>query len=164
MPVYNGESFLEHSLSRILAQDLGDFELVISDNASTDRTGEICQEFAGKDARIRYSRFERNMGAARNFNQVFKLSSGKYFKWATHDDMIAETYLSRCVEVFENGPPDLVLVYPRTVLIDEDGAIRGETLVQCLDRQASKLPWQERYRLKAATETLKHQLVRLGLM
>ena len=56
MPVYNADSFLAKSLDSILSQTFTDFELLISDNASTDRTEEICQEYASRDKRIRYFR------------------------------------------------------------------------------------------------------------
>jgi glycosyltransferase involved in cell wall biosynthesis len=83
MPVFNGEKYLKEALDSILAQTYSDFELLISDNASTDRTEQICREYAAKDRRIRYYRNEKNIGAPKNFNRVFELSSGKYFRWAT---------------------------------------------------------------------------------
>ncbi|MHC5033576.1 MAG: glycosyltransferase family 2 protein [Planctomycetota bacterium] len=122
MPVHNGEDFLEQSLRSILNQDFKDFELVISDNASTDATGEICRQYARQDRRIRYHRFDRNVGGAENFNQVFRFSSGAYFKWAADDDVHAPGYLQACIEAFDSAPPEIVLVYPKTVLIDGEGA------------------------------------------
>jgi len=121
MPVYNGEQFLTEGLDSILAQTFQDFELIISDNCSTDKTEEICQTYAKKDNRIRYFRNDSNMGAAWNFNQVFTLSHSKYFKWSPHDDVYAPTYLARCVEILENASFSVVLCYPKTVLIDENG-------------------------------------------
>ena len=120
LPVFNGENYLEEALDVILAQTYSDFELIISDNASTDRTEEICRAYAAKDERVRYFRNETNLGAAKNFNRVFKLSSGEYFKWATHDDLCAPGYLERCVEILDREP-DVVLCYPKTSIIDEHG-------------------------------------------
>lgn len=125
MPVHNGEPFLEESLSAILGQEFEDFELIISDNASTDHTQGICERYASQDSRVQYYRSDRNRGAAANFNCVFSLASGKYFKWATCDDLLGSSYLSRSVEVFESAPPEVMLVYPKTVLIDEAGAELG---------------------------------------
>ena len=68
--VYNGERFLKETLDRILNQTFTDFELIVSDNASTDRTGEIAQEYARRDSRIRYYRAEKNMGAGWNVRRV----------------------------------------------------------------------------------------------
>ena len=76
LPVYNGERYLAAALDGILRQTFEDFEIVISDNASTDRTREICSEYCKKDGRIRYSRNDTNIGSARNFNRVFELSRG----------------------------------------------------------------------------------------
>jgi len=122
LPVYNGERFLTETLDSLLAQTFENFELVISDNASTDRTQEICKDYAVKDRRIRYYRNEQNLGAARNYNRVFELSTGKYFKWAAHDDLCAPEYLERCVEVL-NQDASVVLCYASTRQIDEHGTI-----------------------------------------
>jgi glycosyltransferase involved in cell wall biosynthesis len=116
--VYNGERFLEEALHSILTQTFADFELIISDNASTDRTGEIAQAYAHHDARIRYYRNEKNMGAGWNARRVYELASGKYFKWAAVDDLIEPDLLRRCVEVLERDP-GCVLAYARTKEVDE---------------------------------------------
>jgi glycosyltransferase involved in cell wall biosynthesis len=118
--VYNGERFIEESLRSILNQTFTDFELIISDNASTDRSGEIAEAFAQRDNRIRYYRTEQNMGAGWNAQRVYELATGKYFKWAAVDDLIAPDLLSRCVEVLENDP-GCVVAYARTKEVDENG-------------------------------------------
>jgi glycosyltransferase involved in cell wall biosynthesis len=120
MPVYNGERFLKEALHSILAQTFEDFELIISDNASTDGTQKICQAYAAQDRRIRYYRNEQNLGAAWNYNRVFELSTGEYFKWVAYDDLYASEYLERCVEVLDHHPA-VILCYPRTTIIDEHG-------------------------------------------
>lgn len=121
LPVYNGDKFIEEAINSILNQTFDDFELIISDNASTDRTQEICESYASNDGRIQYYRNKRNHGAAWNYNRVFELSKGEYFKWASHDDMCAPTYLERCVKVLEQKP-SVVLCYSKTVIIDEHGS------------------------------------------
>jgi glycosyltransferase involved in cell wall biosynthesis len=120
LPVHNGENYLAETLGSILAQTYSDFELVISDNASADRTEEICRAFAAMDERIRYFRNEENLGAAENFNRALELSAGKYFKWAAHDDLCAPEYLARCVEILDRQP-EVVLCYPKTRIIDGQG-------------------------------------------
>jgi glycosyltransferase involved in cell wall biosynthesis len=122
MPVYNGDRFLAEALDAILAQTYADFELIITDNASSDRTQEICQAYAAEDPRIKYYRNERNLGCHRNYNCVFQLASGEYFRWATHDDLCAPQSLEKCVEVLDRNP-DVVLCYTKTKLIDEQGAV-----------------------------------------
>ena len=104
LPVYNGEPFVERAINAVLAQTYSDFELVISDNGSTDRTEEICREFAGRDARVKYVRAERNQGAIWNFNRVFELSQGEYFKWAAADDVFLPTFLEKCAQVLDDNP------------------------------------------------------------
>jgi glycosyltransferase involved in cell wall biosynthesis len=119
LPVYNGEKFVAAALDSLLAQTFPDFELIISDNASTDRTSEICREYAGRDMRIRYVRHEVNGGAPWNFNEAFRLARGQYFKWHAADDLCAPTFLERCVAVL-NADPSIALCYPRTMVIDTD--------------------------------------------
>jgi glycosyltransferase involved in cell wall biosynthesis len=125
LPVYNGEKYLAESLDSILAQTYGDFELIISDNASNDRTQEICNEYASKDKRIRYYRNDKNLGGAANHNYVFHLSNAKYFKWISHDDLVAPSLLEHCVKVLDTSP-DIILCYPKTVLIDANGNLIGK--------------------------------------
>ena len=120
MPIYNGERFLEETMDSLLNQSFEDFELIISDNASTDRTEKICKTFEAKDSRIQYLRLEENLGASENHNRLISIASGKYFKWAAHDDICAPTFLERCVEVLDQDP-NIVLAYSRVKAIDEDG-------------------------------------------
>jgi glycosyltransferase involved in cell wall biosynthesis len=120
LPVYNGENFLSAALESILCQTFVDFELIISDNGSTDRTEQICRTFSEKDKRIRYFRNDKNLGAAWNFNNTFKLSLGKYFKWAAHDDLCAPNYLLECVSVLDSEPT-VLLCHSKVMFIDENG-------------------------------------------
>jgi glycosyltransferase involved in cell wall biosynthesis len=124
LPVYNGEEFLGRAIETLLDQTYTDFELVICDNASTDRTAEICREFAARDPRIRYYRNESNVGAMGNFRRVFELSSGELFKWAAHDDEHEPQFLARCVAALD-ADPTVVLVYTQFRAIDEHEATLG---------------------------------------
>jgi glycosyltransferase involved in cell wall biosynthesis len=124
MPVYNGEKYVEKALDSILAQTYQDFELVISDNASTDNTEQICRSYARGDTRIRYYRNARNLGAPKNHNRVFELSTGEYFKWAAHDDVLAPEFLEKCVSVLDKDL-SIVLCYSKTTRIDKHGTIVG---------------------------------------
>ncbi|MEM6480281.1 MAG: glycosyltransferase [Pseudomonadota bacterium] len=127
LPVYNGSDFLAEALDAILAQEFGDFELIISDNASTDATAEICAQYANLDKRISVIRHPENLGAAKNYNHVFQRASAKYFKWAAHDDIILPEFLSRCVAAFEAYPKPCAIVYPQSEFIDETGqVVRGD--------------------------------------
>jgi glycosyltransferase involved in cell wall biosynthesis len=123
LPVYNGEKYLRFALNSVLQQTYGNFELIISDNASTDATQKICQEFAARDHRIRYYRNDTNIGAARNYNRVFELRRGKFFKWASHDDEFHPSLLESCLKAFEQSPPTTVLVFSKAAIIDEQGCV-----------------------------------------
>jgi len=125
MPVYNGERFVRQAIDSVLGQTFADFELIISDNASTDDTEKICRAYARRDPRIRYFRNETNIGAARNFNRVFRLSSGEYYKLANADDACAPDLVASCAGVLDRYP-EVVLCYAQTTLIDERGAVIRE--------------------------------------
>ena len=128
LPVFNGEQYLEQAINSILGQTFGDLELVISDNASTDSTTDIIRSFADRDARVRWSRFEDNRGAAPNYNHVFEQANGRYFKWAAHDDILKPEFIETCVEAHRVEGPDVVTVYPPSEFIDEFGAVTHRDL------------------------------------
>ncbi|MGY0489072.1 glycosyltransferase family 2 protein [Streptomyces sp. WG-D5] len=123
LPVYNGEEYLAESLDALLGQTYEDFELVITDNASTDGTQDICRTYAAKDSRIRCIRLTRNIGAAPNHNYVFTQCRGELFKWASHDDLYARDLLRRCVEALDEHP-EAVLAHADQAVIDEDGKVK----------------------------------------
>lgn len=120
LPVFNGEAYLEQALESILTQTWGDFELIISDNASTDRTEEICRVYVQRDPRVRYVRNTENRGAAFNYNQTVALARGQFFKWAAADDWLAPTFLETCLAPLQSDH-SIVLVYPHTQIVDENG-------------------------------------------
>jgi len=120
LPVYNGENFIAQAIESIQAQTFTDFELIISDNASTDSTEEICRTFAVSDDRIKYHRQKANIGAAPNFNYLVKVSKGAYLKWAAHDDIIAPEFLEKTVSIL-NERPETVLCTSQVTVIDQDG-------------------------------------------
>src|SRR5678816_531573 len=137
LPVYNGEKYLARALHSLVSQDFEDFELIISDNASTDSTEAICRELAAKDRRIRYYRNETNIGATKNYNRVFELAHGEFFKWASHDDECHSSLVRRCVEQFDQASPSTVLVYPKADIIDDLGQVKEPSL----DRIDSPSRW-----------------------
>src|ERR1035437_6848500 len=92
MRVYNGGKYIRRALASLLAQTFTDFELIISDNASTDGTEAICREYAAGDPRIRYVRQGENLGAMANFRFVLNEAGGEYFMWAAHDDVRESAY------------------------------------------------------------------------
>jgi len=104
VPVFNGEIGLSTGLDSLLKQDYPNLEIIISDNASSDLTPFICENYVMRDSRVKYYRSEQNLGAIFNFIRVFKLSSGKYFMWAAHDDWREPSFVSACVDKMEQCP------------------------------------------------------------
>jgi glycosyltransferase involved in cell wall biosynthesis len=117
-PVYNAEETVTKAIQGFLEQDFEDFELIISDNASTDGTHQTCASFARTDARIRLERQPHNIGANRNFDYVLSRAQGELFMWAAHDDYRDPSFIWRCVEALAAEPkavlaaPNVRLVYP----------------------------------------------------
>jgi glycosyltransferase involved in cell wall biosynthesis len=122
LPVYNGEKYLAESVEALLGQTYENFELIISDNASTDGTSEICRRFAKQDSRIRYVAQPRNIGQIPNHNFVVGQARGELFKWSSHDDLYARDLLGRCIDALDEDP-QVVLAHSRTAMIDSAGAV-----------------------------------------
>lgn len=120
MPVHNGENFIADAIDSIVAQTFPDFELIVTDNASTDRTEPIVRDFARRDGRIRYVRNEDNIGAAANYNLGYELSRGRYVKWAAHDDTLSPSFLERTVAILD-ADPSVSIAFCRTQCIDGEG-------------------------------------------
>lgn len=122
MPVYNGEKYIEEAIRSNLAQTYEDFYLYIADNASTDRTEEICRDFASDDKRIKYIRNEKNLGASRNYSVCFEPAKSEYFRWSNADDVIEQSLIEQCIQFLDENK-DYVLVYGKTKIIDLDGKL-----------------------------------------
>jgi len=126
LPVFNGAVWLPETIESLLAQTYRDFELVISDNASTDETQSICERHAAQDGRIRYLRQDTNRGLCWNWNHVFEVSRGQYFKWAACDDLYGPTFLESTVRVLDEHP-DVTWCHTLSRHIDANGnPIPGE--------------------------------------
>jgi glycosyltransferase involved in cell wall biosynthesis len=120
LPVFNGERFIEQSIRSVLQQTFTDLELVVADNASTDRTVEIVEGFAAHDPRVTLLRSDQNRGAAWNYNRVFDHSTGELFRWHAHDDWFEPQLIERLVDALD-AAPDAVLAHSWTRFVDDDG-------------------------------------------
>lgn len=159
MPVYNGERYLRAAIDSLLCQTFGDFELIISDNASTDSTPDICRTCAALDPRIRYEAQPVNRGATWNVNHVLTLARAKYFKWAHADDLYAPRYLECCIAELDRASSPAIVVCSRGIIIDEN------------DRQIC--PYEDRWdlrqsrpsdRLRLAAQNVGGYNVQFGVM
>src|SRR5215467_531149 len=102
LPAHNARKYIQQTLDSLLIQDYECFELIVSDNASTDGTWDVCQEYARRDKRISCYRNDINLGATKNFNRVLELSCGKYFMWAADHDRWHPSFISRCISILED--------------------------------------------------------------
>lgn len=121
VPVYNEGRFLASSLDALLAQGYTNFEIILSDNGSTDETEEICGRYAQADPRIRYQRFDQNRGITENFRYVLNAARGKYFMWASGHDLWSANLLHECVGLLE-ADPSAVIAFGTGHWIDAEGA------------------------------------------
>lgn len=127
LPVYNGEKYVEAAIRGMQAQTWRRLEILISDNASTDRTEVICRRLAAQDPRIRYVRQIHNIGAAANFEYLVRLASGELFAWCAHDDVRLPRFVEACVAELERRP-DAVLCNSQIVFLDSDGRVLPDRL------------------------------------
>ena len=122
LPVYNGANYLAESIESLLGQSFEDFELIISDNASTDDTADICRSYQKQDPRIRYVRQPQNIGLAPNHNFTVDQARGELFKWASNDDLYGRDLLKLCVDALDEYP-NVVLTHCWTAMIDSSGTV-----------------------------------------
>jgi glycosyltransferase involved in cell wall biosynthesis len=122
LPVYNGETYGPEAIRSILDQTFEDFELIISDNASTDATPDICRDVVARDARVRYYRADANRGLAWNHNRAFELARGRYLAWIGHDDLMGREYISQCIKALKDDS-GAVLSFAMSSHIDDKGNV-----------------------------------------
>lgn len=144
LPVYNGAASLARALDALLGQSYRDFELVISDNASTDATARICADYALRDPRVRYLRQPLNIGAWCNFGHVVTQAQGEFFMWAAHDDSWSVNWLATLVPALIQGA---AMAHGDIFGVDQHGQVIGTLGDFSLDGRARVLryfllnPW-----------------------
>lgn len=171
IPVYNGERFLEETLQSLLRQTYIDFEVLISDNASTDGTLAICEQYAAMDPRVRYFRNPINLGADGNFRRLVDLAQAPYFKLANADDLCIHDLIQSCVDILECDP-EVVLSFGKTKLIDAIGNeirpyednlhLRSQNVVERFDRVISRIRMTNALQGVTRTALLKKLIPRFG--
>jgi glycosyltransferase involved in cell wall biosynthesis len=153
--VYNSERYLAASIESLLGQTYENFELIISDNASTDGTGAVCRRYAKQDSRVRYLRQPRNIGLSPNHNFTLAESRGELFKWAAGDDLYARDLLQRCIEALDANP-EVVLAHAWEAAIDETGTVT-QALEYPLTTDASSAPQRFRSFLFGSSGLFEHR-------
>lgn len=122
LPVYNGEKYLALAIESILRQTYGDFELIIIDDCSTDKTNQIAKSYVRQDARVRVFKNRENKKLPRSLNAGFRMATGDLFTWTSDDNILKPEAIERMVCVFEENP-DVDFVYADIIPIDENGDI-----------------------------------------
>lgn len=140
MPVFNGEKYIREALDSVLAQTYQDFELIISDNASNDKTQAICIDYSERDARVKYFRQHQNLGGHWNFNFVAQTAKGPLFTWLAHDDILEPNFLEESVE-YMSRRSNTVLVVGDFKIIDGDGMELG---IEKLEKIRGHVEWNKR--------------------
>lgn len=125
MPLYNSEKYLKRSLNSLLDQDFKEYELIISDNASTDSTPEICREYSKKFKQLKINRNKKNLGVRANMRIVLEMAKGEYFMWAADDDLWSSDFISTLYEKLEMHP-DAGVAMGAVRMVNEDGSLINE--------------------------------------
>lgn len=139
MPAFNSEANIGSAIECFLGQTFGDFELIVSDNASTDGTRDVVERYRMLDKRVRYERQSVNVGANPNYTYVARLARGEFFKWTSSSDWCAPTFLESCIDLMIRHD-DTVLVVPRTRLFEYDPSVYRdyERDIEVLDASPSE--------------------------
>ncbi|MBX9694041.1 MAG: glycosyltransferase, partial [Cyanobacteria bacterium] len=122
LPVFNGERYLAQAIESVLAQTHENFELVLSDNRSTDKSYQIARKYAKQDSRIKLSRNSENIGPVANFNKVIAESTGKYIELFSHDDLFEPTCIEKFATILDEHK-NVVIVTSNRNSIDVNGDI-----------------------------------------
>jgi glycosyltransferase involved in cell wall biosynthesis len=121
MPVYNGDIFLNQALESLSKQTFTDYEILISDNASIDKTADIIKKWQLKNPKIKYYRQEKNIGALKNFNWLLNNSKSKWFMFAAYDDLWSANYLSELYKKIKENNENILLSAPKVIKTKENG-------------------------------------------
>ncbi len=146
MPVYNGAASIERAIESLLAQTLHDFELIISDNGSDDRSAEIAAGYARTDRRIRIITSPANRGAAWNFDCVFRQATGQYFAWAAADDYWDPRYVGACVAVLDTHPEAVACVSQIQPVTSSGEAVGGAYKGMAIEGRSVRSRWRDALR------------------
>lgn len=159
-PVFNRGNTLGPALESLLNQTYTRVEIIVCDNASTDNTGEVCQDYARRDPRVRYFRNERNIGArgnTGNFGRVLALSSGKYFMWSASDDIRPATFVRDAVDALERNPAAVMAHGPvQLYLAPTDRFVTVSNAMDLRDPRPTR-------RIRSFTKGLEHNAMLYGL-
>jgi len=139
VPVFNGESSILRCLEGLHNQTLQPYEVIILDNCSTDRTAEICLDFAQKHPTFRYSRNDTNIGGAENMNRVLAAASGEFFMWAAHDDFHDPEFINSCVSILSSHPSAVLCNTGMNVCIDSISDISFRITMKTFSGQRSRV-------------------------
>jgi hypothetical protein len=120
LPVYNVERYLALSLDTVLKQTHENWELLISDNCSQDKTGEIAMSYAVRDNRIIYWKNDANLGVVENYNRCIERATGDYIELFGGDDLFEPQCLEKLVQILDTNT-NVVLVTCARNIIDETG-------------------------------------------
>jgi len=154
MPVYNGARFIREALDSLLAQTFTDYELIISDNASTDGTEAICREYAARDTRIRYVRQAENIGAFNNFEFVLVNAISECFMWMAADDCVKrEDHLEKLLDKIR---PDIDYVFPDVAVIDSVGKVMQSRIMLVFENAITQFDF-----VKGSLKVNSHQIYSL---
>jgi hypothetical protein len=136
MPVYNDERNVGHAIDSLLAQSHADLELLISDNASSDATPQLCREYVRRDPRVRYLRHATNRGQVENFAFALAEARGEYFMWASSDDVWHPEFIATLLGALRTNPNSGGAFGPYVVVDDDDRWICPPIRRDCSHRSA----------------------------
>jgi glycosyltransferase involved in cell wall biosynthesis len=157
LPIYNGERYIRDTLPSVLNQTYAHLEIIISDNASTDATAAICQEYAARDSRVRYFRQPQTVSVITNFRRTCELATGEYFMWAAIDDVKPPTIVEETVAALSSHPDAVMAHGP--IHVDVPGQPGTIEIAHDIDLGQSAAA----DRIRTFTRELRHNAMVFGL-
>ncbi|MBL7051137.1 glycosyltransferase [Candidatus Woesearchaeota archaeon] len=118
MPVYNNEKYIEEAIQSVMNQTYSNWELIIVDDGSTDKSGELAKSYTEKDDRIRFHKSEINLGIPKTRNIALRLSKGEYIGHIDSDDKLDENALLNFTNIINKIKSDLI--YSNFFICDKD--------------------------------------------
>ena len=120
IPVYNEEKYLSRAIESVLSQSYPHFQLIVSDNCSTDNSYEIAKQYEELDKRIRVFKHNKNYGPVLNFQYLLNEANTEYFAWLGSHDYYEKDFLQDAISIHQNNQ-ECSLVYPIVTLVNEEG-------------------------------------------
>ena len=154
MPVYKAEKYLSRSVHSILGQAFSDFELILIDDGSTDRCGELCDAFAAADPRVAVIHFAKNAGVIATRNRALEQARGEYITFVDADDEIDPETYQKVIDQMGDRRPDAVVFGVEERYYNQKQELKSKKVITLPTRYFSDQTQARKYVIELEKSTL----------